>query len=52
MPANPKYLTTSASHRFAKLIAAIPGSFLLSVSLHFAVASWLNDAHKLWSVYS
>lgn len=39
MPANPKYLTTSKWQRFAKLSAALIGSFLVTASLHLAAAA-------------
>lgn len=42
MPANPKYLNASFWPRFAKITAAIIGSYLVSVSFHLALASWLN----------
>lgn len=40
MPANTKYLTTSRGQRFAKISAAILGSYLVTMSLHLAVAAW------------
>ena len=45
MPANPKYLTQSKRQRFAKITAAILGGYLVSVSFHLALASWLNRAN-------
>jgi len=42
MPANPKYLNASFWPRFAKITAAIIGSYLVSISFHLALASWLN----------
>lgn len=52
MPANPKYLTQSGWQRFAKVSASVLGSFLISVSLHFAIAAWTIDRHNIWSVYA
>jgi len=45
MPANPKYLTQSKWQRFAKITAAILGSYLVSVSFHLALASWINKTN-------
>lgn len=42
MPANPKYLNPSFWPRFAKISAAIIGSYLVTVSFHLAIASWIN----------
>lgn len=42
MPANPKYLTQSKTQRFAKITAAILGSYLVSVSFHLALAAWFD----------
>ncbi|WP_281638106.1 hypothetical protein [Flavobacterium marginilacus] len=44
MPANPKYLTLSKGQRFLKITAAIIGGYLVSVSFHLALASWLDKA--------
>lgn len=44
MPANPKYLTQSKGQRFLKITAAIFGSYLVSVSLHLALAAWFDKA--------
>lgn len=45
MPANPKYLTQSKGQRFAKITAAILGSYLVAISFHLALASWFNRAN-------
>ena len=45
MPANSKYLTQSKIQRFAKITAAILGGYLVSISLHLALASWFNRAN-------
>jgi Ca2+/Na+ antiporter len=44
MPANPKYLTQSKGQRFLKISAAILGGYLVSVSLHLALAAWFDKA--------
>lgn len=41
MPANIKYLTTSRWQRFAKVSAAILGSYLVAMSFHLALAAWI-----------
>ncbi|WP_459210292.1 hypothetical protein [Aquimarina rhabdastrellae] len=54
MPANPKYLTSSNSQKFAKLSAGILGGYVLSAMLHMVLALWVFD-HKqvlITSVYS
>lgn len=43
MPANPKYLTKSKWQRFAKITAGILGGYLVSMSFHLALATWLNQ---------
>jgi len=40
MPANPKYLTTSAWQKFAKIFSGILGGYLISAMLHMAIALW------------
>ncbi|RYC53439.1 hypothetical protein DN53_04250 [Flagellimonas olearia] len=60
MPANKKYLTPSASQRFAKITAAILGGLMVAVMFHMALASWFNhvaiiitstfSAFILWAV--
>lgn len=47
MPANPKYLTQSKWQRFAKITAAILGGYLVSVTVHLALASWFSRADVL-----
>lgn len=42
MPANPKYLTTSKSQRFAKLSAALLGSFLVTAAIHLVFAAYIS----------
>lgn len=42
MPANKKYLTPSASQRFAKVSAAILGGLIVAVMFHMALATWFN----------
>lgn len=60
MPANKKYLTPSASQRFAKVSAAILGGLIVAVMFHMALATWFNhiaviitstfSAFILWAV--
>ncbi|MCM5661419.1 hypothetical protein [Galbibacter mesophilus] len=45
MPANKKYLTHSPWQRFAKISAAFLGSYLVTVSLHLAIAGWFAKAN-------
>lgn len=52
MPANPKYLTPPGWQRFAKVSAAILGSFLVSVSFHLMLAAWVSDRKPLFLTYS
>ncbi|MGC3945506.1 MAG: hypothetical protein QM762_13485 [Chryseolinea sp.] len=47
MPAKEKYLTASPWQRFAKISAAIVGGYLLSMSIHLALASWFNHVNVL-----
>jgi len=47
MPANAKYLTVSPWQRFAKISAGIVGGYLLSMSLHLAIASWVNHVNVI-----
>lgn len=42
MPANSKYLTQSFAQRFAKISAGFVGGYLVSVTLHIALATWLK----------
>ena len=42
MPANTKYLTASKWQRFLKISAGILGGYMVSVSLHLALAAWLD----------
>jgi ABC-type Na+ efflux pump permease subunit len=47
MPANAKYLTTSPWQRFAKISAGILGGYLLSMSIHLALASWVHHVNVI-----
>lgn len=47
MPANPKYLTASPWQRFAKISAGILGGYLVSMSLHLALAAWLDHVNVI-----
>lgn len=40
MPANKKYLTTSPWQKAAKLTAGFVGGFILSATIHTAIAAW------------
>jgi ABC-type Na+ efflux pump permease subunit len=42
MPVNFKYLTTSKWQRFAKITAAIIGGYIVTISVHMAIATWIN----------
>lgn len=47
MPANVKYLTPSPWQRFAKISAGILGGYLVAMSLHVALAAWMNHVNIL-----
>lgn len=42
MPAAPKYLTTSNWQRFVKITAAIIGGYILTITMHLAIAIWAH----------
>jgi Ca2+/Na+ antiporter len=42
MPANKKHLTKSKSQRFAKISAGMLGGYMVTESLHIALAFWVN----------
>lgn len=42
MPANKKYLAKSPWTKFSKVLAAILGSFLVSIGIHHALALWVD----------
>lgn len=50
MPANPKYLTTSRSQRFAKISAGIIGGYLIALELHYVLALIVNQEIVLVSM--
>jgi len=52
MPANTKYLTQSKHQRFAKVSAAILGAFLVSSTLHLAIAAWVTNVKPVLATYS
>jgi len=52
MPANPKYLTTSVSQRFAKISAGIIGGFLITALLHLLLAKWFPNQKTVLITYS
>jgi len=41
MPANPKYLSTSAWHKAAKIFSGIIGGYMISAMLHMALSLWV-----------
>ncbi|WP_420583377.1 hypothetical protein [Reichenbachiella sp.] len=47
MPANKKHLTKSLHQRIAKISAAILGGYLVTMSLHLALAQWLDRSTVL-----
>ncbi len=47
MPANAKYLTASPWQRFAKISAGILGGYMVAMTLHLALASWVNHVNVL-----
>ncbi|HLT07580.1 MAG TPA: hypothetical protein VK014_08645 [Cyclobacteriaceae bacterium] len=47
MPANKKYLTKSPLQRFAKISAGLVGGYLVTVSLHLALAAWIDPINVL-----
>ncbi|QTE22612.1 hypothetical protein [Polaribacter cellanae] len=50
MPANKKHLTTSKWQRFLKFSAGFLGGYLVSMSLHMALAQWLNHVNVLITI--
>lgn len=50
MPANKKYLTKSRSQRFAKISAGLVGGYLVTESLHIALAFWVNHVNVLMTL--
>ena len=49
MPANPKYLTRSPWQRFAKITAAIFGSYMVATAFHLALATWVDKVDVIIS---
>lgn len=50
MPANKKYLTKSPIQRFAKISAGMIGGYFVTVSLHLALALWINHVDVLMTL--
>ncbi|SFW26280.1 hypothetical protein SAMN02927921_00807 [Sinomicrobium oceani] len=50
MPANKKYLTASASQRFAKITAGFLGGYMVTVTLHIALAYWVDHVNVLMTL--
>lgn len=50
MPANKKYLTKSPVQRFAKISAGMVGGYLVTVSLHLALALWIDHVNVLMTL--
>ncbi|SFU64441.1 hypothetical protein SAMN05216480_11139 [Pustulibacterium marinum] len=42
MPANNKYLTQNKWQRFAKITAGFLGGYLVAITFHLALATWLH----------
>lgn len=47
MPANKKYLNTSGWQKFAKISAGFLGGYMVSMTLHLAIAAWLDRANVI-----
>ena len=47
MPANKKHLTKSLHQRIAKISAAVIGGYLVTMSLHMALALWFDKTTVL-----
>lgn len=47
MPANPKYLSTSTSQKFAKLSAGILGGYMVSALFHMCLVVWLPNSKEI-----
>jgi len=53
MPANKKYLLNSRLGRTSKILAALLGSMLASITLHLALALWIGYTYVIpTSIYS
>ena len=52
MPANKKHLETSGWQRFAKIMAAFPGGFLITVAMHMVLAVWTGDHRTILVTYA
>lgn len=50
MPANKKHLTKSISQRFAKISAGFIGGYMITVTLHMALAFWVNHVNVLMTL--
>lgn len=50
MPANKKYLTASVSQRFAKITAGFLGGYMVTVTLHIALAYWVDHVNVLMTL--
>ena len=49
MPAQKKYLS-SPSQRFAKITAGLIGGYMVTVSLHLALAPWFNHVDVIMTL--
>lgn len=47
MPANKKYLNTSGWQKFAKISSGFLGGYLVSMTLHLAIAAWLYHINMI-----
>ncbi|MCG1036120.1 hypothetical protein [Polaribacter sargassicola] len=55
MPANTKYLTTSAWQKTAKITAGLIGGYIITALFHISLALWLSPYHKevlITSIYT
>lgn len=49
MPANQKYLSTP-TQRFAKITAGLLGGYMVTMSLHLALAYWINHVNVIMTL--
>ncbi|WP_461533638.1 hypothetical protein [Sinomicrobium sp.] len=50
MPANKKYLTRSPWQRFAKITAGFIGGYIVTTTLHIALAFWLDHVNVIMTL--
>ena len=49
MPANPKYLTTSALQKTVKIFSGVVGGYIISAFLHLALYIWLPFGRDIFT---